>query len=67
MSSIVLAMGISAALFMSVFAVMSLILLLVLEAPYSYLLVTVLLTGSGIIMGRKVHDELSTYNKKERV
>ena len=67
MSNTILSMGISATLFMSVFLVMSIILLVALDPPYSHLTVAILLIGAGALTARKVYDELPRSDKKRRV
>ena len=67
MSSVVMATGISAALFMAVFILAAVFLLTVLEWPYSIFLAAIVLVGAGALAAAKAWDELSGHNKKERM
>lgn len=67
MASIEMAVGISTTLFMTVFVLMSIILLVALDPPHSHLTVAILLIGAGALTVRKVYDELPKSDKKRWV
>ena len=62
-----LAVGISAALFVSVFAAMSAFLLVIMEPPYILVLVTVIMVAITAVIASRIKDELSKSKEVRRV